>query len=226
MKLLLIEDDLVLSEVVAEVLEEHGYIVDVVHNGEEGWQQFQQEDYNILLMDYNMPRLDGVSLCKRLRAKGALTPILMMTSRDTSSDRVTGLDAGADDYIIKPVDLPELLARLRALLRRNRGVATETLRWGALELDPIKHVASCKNSVLNLTPKEFALLELFLQNPQRVLSRQVIISQLWKLEDTPTEESVKAHIKALRHKLIKAGAASDWIETVWGVGYKLKANAD
>jgi DNA-binding response OmpR family regulator len=222
MKLLLVEDDLILSESVAEALINHGYVVDAVDNGEDAWEQAQRNDYSILLLDYNLPGVDGMSLCRRLRSQGYTTPILMMTARNTSSDKVAGLDSGADDYIVKPIDLPELLARLRALIRRNRGNTSAQWKCGDLCLDPSNHVVTFKNNVVNLTPKEFALLELFLQNQSRVLSRQAIISQLWNTNDTPTEESVKAHLKTLRNKLSRAGAEEDFIETVWGVGYRLK----
>ena len=222
MRILLVEDDVRLAKVVVEALSDYGYVVDAVPDGESGWDQSQREDYSILLLDVMLPKLDGVSLCQRLRSSGCKAPILMMTARDSSTDKVLGLDAGADDYVVKPVDLPELLARIRALLRRGSIATMPILTHSKLRLDPGSYEAAYADQALQLTPKEFSLLELFLRSGRRVLSRRAIISHLWDLEDPPSEESVKAHIKTLRQKLKGAGAPADLIETVRGIGYRLK----
>ncbi len=223
MRILLVEDNVGLAEVVAEALTEQRYVVDVVNDGEAGWLQLSTLDYDLLLLDVMLPKLDGMSLCKRLRACGHHIPILLLTARDTSSDKVAGLDAGADDYLVKPVDLPELLARIRALLRRGGSSAPPILQWGELRLDPSTHQVTYGHSPLHLTPKEYSLLELFLRNGRRVLSRSTIIEHLWHLEAPPSEDTVKAHVKSLRHKLKSVGAPEPFIETVYGVGYQLQA---
>ena len=222
MRLLLVEDDYPLAAVFAEALEDSGYIVDVVHDGEAGWYQATESEYGIILLDCMLPKLDGLGLCQRLRAHGYTIPILMMTARDASTDKVLGLDAGADDYLVKPVDLPELLARIRAVLRRGTATPSPLLNWGDLCLHPLNHEVTYANHPVKLTPTEFSLLELFLRSGLRVLSRKIIISHLWDLEDPPGEETVKAHIKGLRQKLTEAGAPKTFIETIRGVGYRMQ----
>ncbi len=221
MRILLIEDDFHLAETIAEVLGDYNYVVDIANDGERGLNQATDGEYSIILTDLMLPKLDGITLCQRLRAKGCTVPVLMMTARDASTDKVMGLDAGADDYVVKPIDLPELLARVRALLRRGQVKTTPVLTWKDLELDPSSHDVTYAGKVLQLTPKEFALLELLLRSGQRVLSRPIILNTLWS-EDPPGEETVKAHIKALRQKLKGAGAPADLVETIRGVGYRLK----
>ncbi len=222
MRLLLVEDDIGLAEVLAEALSDYGYAVDMVHDGEMGWEQASREDYSSILLDINLPKLNGIELCQRLRSHGHIVPILMMTARDANTDKVVGLDAGADDYIVKPVDLLELMARIRALMRRGNVFAETNLVWGDLVLEPSSHEVTYKGQHLNLTPKEFALLELFLRSGKRVLSRPAIINHLWAKEEPPSEEAVKAHIKYLRQKLRTVGTPDDLIETVRGLGYRLK----
>lgn len=225
MRLLLVEDDFPLAAVVAEALEDSGYIVDVAHDGQDGWHQAKEQEYGVILLDGMLPKLDGIQLCQRLRANGFTVPILMLTARDASTDKIMGLDAGADDYLIKPIDLPELLARIRAVLRRGQIAPTTILSWGELQLHPSNHAVTYADQSIALTPKEFSLLELFLRSGLRVLSRRVIISHLWDLDDPPGEETVKAHIKGLRQKLTAAGAPAAFIQTVRGVGYRLQSVA-
>ena len=222
MRILLIEDDFHLAELITEALSDYNYIVDVSSDGQMGWYQATEVDYSIILLDVMLPKLDGITLCQRLRNQGCKVPILMMTARDASTDKVLGLDAGADDYVVKPIDLAELLARIRALLRRGQISSMPVLTCSDLQLNPSSHEVTYAGQVLPLTPKEFSLLELLLRNGQRVLSRRMILCSLWSFENLPGEESVKAHIKALRQKLKAVGAPSDLIETVRGVGYRLK----
>lgn len=222
MRILLIEDDISLAEVLAEALGDYGYAVDIVHDGEMGLEQGMREDYSAILLDVNLPKLDGIQVCKRLRSSGCTVPILMMTALDANTDKVVGLDAGADDYVVKPVDLLELMARIRALMRRGKVIAETKLVWGDLVLDPSSHEVTYNAKKLELTPKEFALLELFLRSGKRVLSRPAIINHLWSTDEPPSEEAVKAHIKYLRQKLRLVDAPHDFIETVRGLGYRLK----
>jgi DNA-binding response OmpR family regulator len=222
MKLLLVEDDIHLGEVIADALSDYDYIVDVATDGEMGLHQATHDEYSIIILDVGLPKLDGIKVCQCLRQQSCLVPILMLTARDSSTDKVIGLDAGADDYLIKPVDLPELLARIRALLRRANVSAMPLLSWGDLTLNPSSYEVTYNSQPLQLTPKEFSLLQLFLYSGRRVLSRRMIISHVWQQDDPPEEESVKSHIKALRQKLYAVGAPSDLIETVRGIGYRFK----
>ncbi|ARV59569.1 multi-component transcriptional regulator [Nostocales cyanobacterium HT-58-2] len=220
MRILLIEDDEVLVSVLLQSLTKQYYVVDVVQDGQMGWEYSQTTNYDLFLMDVEIPKLDGISLCQKLRQKGCTTPILLMTAKDASSDRIRGLDTGADDYLIKPLDLGELQARIRALLRRGEVPYTPVLEIERLRLDPSSCQVTYDGKQLELTPKEYSLLELLMRNPSRVYSRGDIIEHLWTFDDPPQEETVKSHIKWLRHKL-KAVGAVDWIENVYGVGYRL-----
>jgi DNA-binding response OmpR family regulator len=222
MKILLVEDDQRIGKILAEALTERQYIVDLAFDGEQGWDFIESFPYDLIILDLMLPKLDGVNLCRRLRSKGYITPVLMLTARDTSSDKVKGLDVGADDYVVKPFDLEELMARIRALLRRGNISLSPILEWGQLRLDPSKYEVSYQEQLLHLTPKEYGLLEIFLRNPHLVLSRNKILEHLWTWEDPPSEEAVKVHIKDLRKKLRTAGAPPDLIETVYGFGYRLK----
>ncbi|MEM9006676.1 MAG: response regulator transcription factor [Cyanobacteria bacterium P01_F01_bin.86] len=223
MRILLVEDDPQLGEGLTEALTDEGYVVDWVTDGEMGWIQAIDLTYDLVILDVMLPKINGIHLCQRLRDAGKRVPILMLTARDTNTDKVAGLDAGADDYVVKPFDLMELLARLRALLRRSTlGEADTLLAWEGVQLDPATHEVFYSGNPLRLTPKEFSLLELFLRSGRRVLSRSVLIDQCWSMDAPPDEETVKSHLKSLRQKLRKAGAPADLIETVHGVGYRLK----
>ncbi|PHM08563.1 response regulator [Nostoc sp. 'Peltigera malacea cyanobiont' DB3992] len=220
MRILLIEDEEILASVLLKSLTKQHYVVDVVQDGQMGWEYTQSTNYDLLLIDVGLPKLDGITLCQRLRSGGCFTPILLMTAKDGSRERIQGLDAGADDYLIKPLDLEELQARIRALIRRGDRPCTPILEVGSLRLDPSSCEVTYNNKLLELTAKEYSLLELFLRNPSRVFSRGDIIEHLWTFDDPPQEETVKSHIKYLRQKL-KAVGAVDWIENVYGLGYRL-----
>jgi two-component system OmpR family response regulator len=221
-KILLVEDDCRIAGALAEALSDQNYAVDLAADGEKGWDLLEAFDYNLILLDVMLPRLNGLTFCQRLRATGRQTPVLMLTARDGSSDKVLGLDAGADDYVVKPFDLKELLARIRALLRRGNASLPPVLIWQALQLNPATCEVSYDSQNINLTPKEYGLLELFLRSGRRTLSRSTILAQVWASEETPGEETVKVHLRSLRQKLATAGAPLDLIETVYGLGYRLK----
>ena len=221
MRILLVEDDFRLAETLAEALSDQLYTVDIAANGLLAWDYVKNLDYDLVLLDVMLPGLDGITLCQQLRSLGYLMPILMITARDTVSDKITGLDAGADDYIVKPVDLGELFARIRALLRRGGTTSQPILEWGAIKLDPSTYEVSYANKNLSLTRKEYSILELLIRNGRRVLSRSVIIDHIWKLESPPEEDTVKVHIRSLRQKLRAVCAPDDFIETLHGVGYRL-----
>ncbi|MGK7923644.1 MAG: response regulator [Spirulina sp.] len=221
MRFLLVEDDEILAQTLSTALVEHNYVVDVARDGEEGWDYAQAFTYDLMLLDVTLPKLDGISLCRRLRSENYNNPILLLTARNASEDKVLGLDAGADDYVVKPCTVPELFARIRALLRRLNSSGAPILEWKDLCLDPSICEATWQNELLPLSPKEYGLLELFLRNPKRIFSKSSILEHLWSFEDPPGEETVRAHIKGLRRKL-KVARALDPIETVYGMGYRLK----
>lgn len=222
MRILLVEDDDRIADALKEALTDQHYSVDTAADGEAGWEFIQLCTYDLILLDVMLPKLDGINLCRKLRRNNINIPVLMLTAKDSSTDKVIGLDAGADDYVVKPFDLPELSARIRALLRRGNPTLPPVLEWEKLRLDPSKCEVIYAEKLLHLTPKEYALLELFLRNGVRVLSRSDIIDHLWTFEDPPAEETVKVHLKDLRKKLNFAGAPADLIETVYGLGYRLK----
>ncbi|GAB4370239.1 MAG: hypothetical protein Kow00121_10780 [Elainellaceae cyanobacterium] len=222
MRILVVEDDLQLAETLAEALTARQYVVDIAQDGAIAWDWVSTLEYDLILLDLTLPKLDGVSFCRRLRQRNAALPVLMLTARDTIADKIVGLDAGADDYVVKPFDLQELMARVRALLRRGSITSSPNLVWGHLRLNRSTFEAMYRDKLLHLTPKEFAILELMVSSGRRVLSRSNIIERIWSLEDPPTEETVKTHIKSLRSKLKAASAPGDLIQTVHGLGYRLK----
>lgn len=221
MRILLVEDDRHLSASLAEALEAMRYTVDIATDGEAAWQQMTMMPYDLMLMDVTLPCVDGLKLCQRMRSHSIDSPVLMLTARDTRQDKIAGLDAGADAYMVKPFDLAELTAQIRALLRRGQTSASTTLRWGALQLNPNTYEAAYQDQSLRLTPKEFAILDLLMRHGRRVLSRYFILESIWQMDDPPGEETVKAHLKSLRQKLRQAGAPRNFVETVHGLGYRL-----
>lgn len=222
MRLLLVEDDEILAQTLSNALAEQSYVVDLAQDGEEGWDYALSFTYDLILLDVSLPKLDGISLCRKLRNEHFNNPILLLTAKDRSEDKVSGLDAGADDYVVKPCTIPELLARIRALLRRKGESGSPILEWGNLCLDPSTCEARWQDQLLSLSPKEYNLLELLLRNPKRVFSKGAILEHIWSFDDPPSEDTIRAHIKGLRRKL-KAVGAQGLVETVYGMGYRLKA---
>ncbi|MBE9143943.1 response regulator [Planktothrix mougeotii] len=221
MKILLVEDDPLTSAALAEILLGHQYTINTATDGLTTLELAESFTYDLILLDICIPKLDGISVCKQLRIKGYQSPILLLTARDSSTDRVMGLDAGADDYVVKPFDPDELMARVRALLRRGKSVSSAVMTWENLCFDPINNEVKCGDQLIHLTSKEYCLLELFLLNPKRIFSRRAILDRLWDFAESPGEETVSTHIKCLRQKLKAAGSA-DLIETVHGLGYRLR----
>lgn len=223
MRILIVEDDELTAQALASVLTHQNHVVEIAVNGATAWDLIKTFNYDLMLLDVAVPELDGVSLCRRIRARGLQTPILLLTAHDSCHEKAIGLDAGADDYVVKPFDEEELEARVRALLRRGTINSQPVLEWGRLQLDPSSCEVTYNAQPLLLTPKEYALLELFLRNSRHVFSCGVILEHLWAYEETPGEEAVRTHIKGLRQKLKAAGAPGDLIETVYGIGYRLKS---
>ncbi|HIK11863.1 MAG TPA: response regulator transcription factor [Oscillatoriaceae cyanobacterium M33_DOE_052] len=224
MRILLVEDDDRIAEALAEALTDKHYIVDIATDGQAGLNFAASFSYDLIILDVMLPGINGINLCQQWRQAGNRTPILMLTARDTSSDKVLGLDAGADDYVVKPFDLPELLARVRALLRRGDAVLPPVLEWERLRLNPNTCQVEYNGNLIHLTPKEYSLLELFLRRGSRILTRSQILDNLWSFEDPPGEETIKVHLRSLRLKLKTAGARDNFIETVYGLGYRLNQN--
>ncbi|MEM7594957.1 MAG: response regulator [Cyanobacteria bacterium P01_A01_bin.83] len=224
MRILVVDDDEILVHVLERSLVSQRHIVDIAEDGQMGWEYVQSGEYELVLLDVNLPGLDGVSLCEKMRDAGYATPILLMTAKNASQDRILGLDAGADDYLTKPLDLGELNARVRALSRRGEVATTSVLDINGLRLNPSSCEVSYQQQPIKLTAKEYSLLELFLRNPARVFSRAQILDKIWTFDDPPLEESVKAHIKGLRKKLKQVGVVN-WIENVYGIGYRLNPPA-
>ncbi|MBE9228455.1 response regulator [Phormidium sp. LEGE 05292] len=221
MKLLLIEDDRPTADILAETLINQHWIVERATDGELGLQLAQAQEYDLILLDIDLPKLDGITLCKTLRSKGYENPILLLTGKDSTEAQISGLNAGADDYIIKPFNLKILLARVRAVLRKVKSLPT-IASYENIQLNSGSGEVTCDGKLLHLTAKEYCLLELFLLNPKRIYSRRAILDCLWNFADAPGEETVNTHVKCLRQKL-KAAGASDPIETVYGLGYRLRS---
>lgn len=221
MRILLVEDDTSVSSFITKGLQEEHYAIDSTMDGEEGFLMASTIPYDLLILDVMVPKMNGFTLCRRLREKGYTTPILLLTARDAVDDRVTGLDTGADDYLTKPFAFPELLARIRALLRRGGAQAITRLTAADLELDPVSHRVWRAGQEIILTNKEYALLEYLLRNTDRVLTRTSIIEHVWDIQYDSMTNIVDVHIRSLRAKLDR-DHSPQLIHTVRGVGYVLK----
>lgn len=224
MQILLVDDEAELTEPLSRALYCEGYGVDVAADGETGLILAQQKNYDLLILDWMLPRRSGLSICQELRSQGKSTPVLFLTAKDTVNDRVLGLDAGADDYLIKPFELRELLARVRALLRRNATVESATLtceqlKVGDLELDSENQVAYRQGRAISLSEKEGQLLEYFLRHPSQLLSHEQIYQSLWPASEQPSSNVLAALVRLLRRKIEVAGERP-LIHTVYGKGYR------
>lgn len=224
MRILLIEDDDRIAEPLVEYLSHQYHVVDQAQDGITGWEQALAAPYDLILLDLMLPRLDGITLCQRLRKSGCKALILMLTAKDTTNDKIIGLDAGADDYLVKPFKIQELAARIRALSRRTPDIQLPILTCGNLQLDPSTYQVTYAGKILSLTPKEYMLLEVFLKNPKRVFTRSQLLDKLWEFEDISGEETVKTHLRNLRRKIKEAGSESEFIENVYGIGYCLQSS--
>jgi DNA-binding response OmpR family regulator len=218
-RILVAEDDAALGAVLERGLRETGYVVDLVPDGETAATYLRLYQYAAAVIDWRMPKLSGLELVARLRRAGSVVPVLMLTARDTPSDRIAGLDAGADDYLIKPFDFGELLARLRALLRRPPGARPPLLALGKLELDPAARTVRFGGRNVALTGTEFGILEILLRRSPAVVDRHTIAQQVWDEEsDGLASNTISVHLARLRSKLAGAGVR---IETVRGIGYRI-----
>jgi DNA-binding response OmpR family regulator len=224
MRILLVEDDQNLAQFIRKGLKEEQYAVDLAADGEKGLELALDNPYDLLILDIMLPKLDGLTLCRRLRAKGNLTPVLLLTARNTVETKVSGFDTGADQFLSKPFAFIELLAEIRALLRRGGPHQSAHLKAEDLELDPASHQVWRAGQEITLTNKEYALLEFLLRNKNRVLTRTAIIEHVWDINYDPMTNIVDAHIRALRAK-IDRDFSPPLITTVRGAGYMLEEEA-
>ncbi len=224
MKILVVEDDRKVAGFIEQGLREEGYAVDVAPDGEEGATLAHVYDYDLIILDVMMPKKTGIQVAGELRREGRGTPILMLTARDATEDVVRGLDAGADDYLTKPFKFDELLARVRALVRRGGASRTELLSSGPIIMDRLKHKVTVQGKALNLSPKEFHLLEHFLLHADEVVRRTELLEKVWDMHFDPESNVVDVHVGNLRRKLHEA-AGAQLIETVRGVGFRLQVPA-
>jgi PAS domain S-box-containing protein len=221
MKILVVDDDPAIVLALQRLLSTCNYAVDSASDGEAGLQLANAFDYDLVLLDIGLPKLDGIRLCHRLRAQGLQAPILLLTGQEGSHQTAIALNAGADDYVVKPFDAEELIARVQALLRRGRATDQPILTWGALAVDPNRRQVTYGTHLVTLTPKEYAILELLLRNPTTALSAQMLIEHAWNSIEFPSEDAVRGHIKELRHKFSALGAPKDLVKTLYRVGYQL-----
>lgn len=221
MRVLIVEDERPLASALREALEGMGHAVDVAMDGERAEELLSAFPYDLAVLDVMLPRRSGLEVCRYARARGLDLPILMLTARDTLSDKVSGLDAGADDYMVKPFELDELLARVRALLRRRAPRKEAILRVADLTLDPASGEVRRAGASIRLTRKERALLEVLMRNVGRIVPRERILEHLWDMEAEPDPEVIRAHVKLLR-KAIADQREPRLIETVHGIGYRMR----
>jgi heavy metal response regulator len=221
MRLLVVEDEKKVASFIKQGLEEEGYAVDVALNGEEGLGMALDGVHDLVILDISLPKMDGFQVLKKLRQQKVNAPVLLLTVRATIEDKVLGLDAGADDYLTKPFAFQELVARVRALLRRRAEAGPAILQIGELILDPAQRIVSRGGEKIDLTSKEFALLEYFMRNPGRVLTRTMIIEHVWNYDFDTMTNIIDVYVNYLRKK-IESGPGAKLIHTVRGVGYVLK----
>jgi len=220
MRILLIEDNHRLSDSLRATLNEDGYAVDAAYDGLEGEEMALLTPYDIIVLDIMLPKRDGIEVCRSLRDQKNTTPILMLTARDALDDRVLGLDSGADDYLVKPFEVKELRARLRALLRREMGNKSGDLLIEDLRLDPATHYVWREEKPIDLTAKEYALLEYMMRNPNRLITREMVIAHLWDYGQSIASNVVDVYIRRLRRKVDDPFKVK-LIETIRGAGYRL-----
>jgi len=220
MRVLLIEDDRKAAKLLAKGLHEEGFVVDVAPTGEEGEEQAAVNEYDVIVLDWLLPGKDGIAVCHALRARDLSTPILMLTARDGLADRVKGLSTGADDYLTKPFAFAELLARIRALLRRSRNARPAVLRVNDLTLDPASRRVTRAGASVALTSKEFAILEVLMRSAGEIVSRTRLVERVWNEASEVLDNLVDVHLSHLRKK-IDYGDRSPLIHTIRGFGYRL-----
>jgi len=217
MRLLLVEDDEMIGEPVVDTMRRAGYAIDWAHDGREAELSLDNDVYDLVLLDLGLPKADGIDVLDRYRRRGGAAPVIILTARDAVESRIAGLDAGADDYLVKPFDLDELAARVRALLRRRTGQAHPVYSHGELSLNPATHEATLNGEVLALVPREFSLLQALIEEPSRVFTRSELEDKLYGWGEEVGSNTIEVHVHSLRRKI-----GAEQIVTVRGVGYRLK----
>ena len=217
MKILVVEDEHLIAQSLKKGLEQEKYAVDVAFTGTDGYDLASTEDYDLIILDLMLPGIDGITICKKLRVDSNHTPILMLTARSQTEDKITGLNCGADDYLTKPFSFEELLARVRALVRRPKDIASSILHIGNLSLDTTNFNVTLNNREIKLSSREFTLLEFLMRNAGVTLSKEKIISHLWNYDSDILPNTIEVYIRNLRQKI-----GADFIETLRGFGYKFK----
>ncbi|MBD1929219.1 response regulator transcription factor [Trichocoleus sp. FACHB-90] len=220
MRVLLVEDDPKQLMPLQMVLSQAGHSVDGVKDGETAQWLLSEKEYDLLVLDWMLPRVSGVTLCRQYRAAGKTAPVLMITARDTTSEKVTGLDAGADDYLVKPIDLVEFMARVRALRRRSPLWQGDTLSLEDLHLHLDTLTVERQGATVSLSSREFQLLEYFMRHPRQVLTRNQIEQAVWEWGTEPESNAMTVLVRKLRQRL-QAVRAADWVESIYGMGYRL-----
>ena len=223
MRFLIIEDETALAEALIEILRQNGYLADAVNDGLEGLEYARTEIYDLILLDIMLPGMDGITILKTLRREGIITPVILLTAKSDRDDIINGLDAGSDDYLPKPFSTGELLARIRALLRRGRQYKSDAFTFGDLSLKKETMEICCKNQSIKLGMKEFQLLELFMNNPRQILPKDLLLNKVWGLDAEADYNNVEVYISFLRQKLHALGTSVQ-IKTNRGVGYSLEEN--
>ena len=223
-RVLVVEDEVKMAGLVKRALELEGYAVDVAGNGDDALWLATENDYDAVVLDVMIPGPNGFEVCREMRRRERWAPVLLLTARDSVDDRVTGLDAGADDYLAKPFSFAELAARLRALARRGSAPRPPVLKVGDLALDPARHCVTRGDTEIDLSPKEFSLLELFLRHPDEVLTRTAILEHAWDFAYDGTSNVVDVYVRYLREKIDRP-FGRETIQTVRGVGYRLRSAA-
>lgn len=224
MNILVVEDDIRLSNALAHILEENGYRVDVVHDGQSGVDYGSSQIYDVIILDVMLPKLNGYAVTTALRRAQVSTPILLLTARGSTADKIAGLDSGADDYMTKPFSPAELMAHLRALTRRQGDILFERINAGDLTLDLESYDLSRGSKTIHLSFKEFSICKILMANPGQVISKETLIAKAWGVESSAGDNNVEAYISFLRKKLIHLGS-SNRIETIRKAGYRLVVNA-
>jgi DNA-binding response OmpR family regulator len=224
-RILLVEDNRRLSESLCRTLEEDGYAVDAAYDGLDGEEMGLISSYDIILLDIMLPGKDGLEVCRELRDRRIITPILMLTARDTLEDRVKGLDTGADDYLVKPFEVEELRARIRALLRRDSSIKSGVIQVADLVLDPATHTVRRGNQPVELTAKEFSLLEYLMRHPNHLVTREMAEQHLWSYDHVIASNVVDVYIRRLRAKIDDTSEVK-LLETLRGSGYRLRVPED